>query len=108
MTALIGLSSWLAPLTGSKGFSVAVSLIAGMLVSNLGFENVVAYLYPVIGIFGFVYTVLCSFCLCRRLLASKKSFGKRDCKVHNSGKKAQNHGGRHNEVELKDLTAVNN
>lgn len=108
MTALIGLSSWLAPLTGSKGFSVTVSLIAGMLVSNLGFENVVAYLYPVIGIFGFVYIVLCSFCLLRRLLASKKSFGKSDCKVHNSGKEAQNHGGRHNEVELKDLTTVNN
>lgn len=91
MTALGGLSSWLAPLTGDKKFSAAVSLVAGLIVSNLGFENVVAYLYPVIGLAGAVYIVLCIFFLAKKSSAFKQFFDKRHGKIHDRRKKAQNH-----------------
>lgn len=88
MTALSGLSSWLTPLTGDARFSVAVSLVAGLIVSNLGFENVVAYLYPVIGLAGIIYVILCLYALIKRSFAFKASFGKGNRKIHNGGKKA--------------------
>lgn len=59
MTAMSGLSSWIKELVGSNVFSVIISLIAGLIVSNFGFANVVSYLYPVIGFFGLIYVVLC-------------------------------------------------
>ncbi|MCH5164342.1 MAG: hypothetical protein J1F36_04930 [Clostridiales bacterium] len=88
MTALSGLSGWLTPLTGNKHFAVAVSLIAGLIVSNLGFENVVAYLYPVIGLVGLIYVILCAYFLAKKSFAFKKPFGKRNRKVHDGGEKA--------------------
>ena len=98
LTALSGLSSWLTPLTGDKKFSIAVSLAAGLIVSNLGFNNVVAYLYPIIGIIGLVYTVLCICSLAKRSLALEQPLGKCNRKIHYSRKKAKYHRRRHNEV----------
>lgn len=92
MTAMSGLSSWLTELTGNLRFSVVVSLIAGMIVSNLGFENVVAYLYPLIGAFGLVYIVMCLLSLLKSRATFKKFFGKRNRKVHSGGKQTQYHG----------------
>jgi uncharacterized membrane protein YkvI len=55
MTAMSSLSSWLNSLVGDKRFSIILVLIAGLIVSNFGFENVVAFLYPLIGIAGILY-----------------------------------------------------
>lgn len=88
MTAMSGLTTWLTPLTGDKRFAVAVSLVAGLIVSNLGFNNVVAYLYPLIGIVGLIYVILCTYFLVKKSSAFKKPFGKRNGKVHNGGEKA--------------------
>lgn len=92
MTALSGLSSWLASLIGKK-FSVVIALLAGLVVSNLGFNNVVTYLYPIIGIFGLWYVVACLICLLKKhglneLFSLKKFFGKGNGKIHNRRKKA--------------------
>jgi len=65
MTAMIGLNSWLKPLTGGKWYSIAVVLVAGLILSMLGFENVVGFLYPVIGVIGFAYIVWCIVYLCK-------------------------------------------
>jgi len=59
MTAMIGLNSWLKPITGGKWYSIAIVLTAGLILSKLGFENVIAFLYPVIGVIGFVYIGWC-------------------------------------------------
>lgn len=59
MTAMIGLNSWLRPITGGKWYSILLVLIAGLILSMLGFENVIAFLYPVIGVIGFVYIGWC-------------------------------------------------
>ena len=87
MTAMSGLSSWLTPLTGDKRFAVAVSLVGGLIVSNLGFNNVVAYLYPLIGLIGLIYVLLCSYCLVKKSLSLQAPFGKRNGKVHNCSEK---------------------
>jgi len=59
MTAMIGLDSWLKPITGGKWYSIVIVLISGLILSMLGFETVVAFLYPVIGVLGLVYIVWC-------------------------------------------------
>lgn len=99
MTAMSGLAFWLTPLTKSKNFSVAVTLLAGLIVGNLGFENVVAYLYPVIGFAGLIYVVLSLFFLIRKTHHSRrlssfkqKFFDKRNAEIHNGGKETKNHG----------------
>ncbi len=85
MTALSGLSSWLAPLTGER-FAVIASLILGLTLSNLGFSNVVSYLYPVIGIVGFIYVVACVVVVLKRS-PFKNPLYKRHAEIHNCGKK---------------------
>ncbi len=85
MTALSGLSSWLAPLTGER-FAVIASLILGLTLSNLGFNNVVSYLYPVIGIIGFIYVVACVAVVLKRS-PFKNPLYKRHAEIHNCGKK---------------------
>jgi len=59
MTAMVGLDSWLKPVVGGKWYSIVLVLIAGLILSMLGFETVVAFLYPVIGLLGLVYIVWC-------------------------------------------------
>lgn len=60
MTAMSGLTTWLKSLIGDMKYSVMIVLLAGLILSNLGFENVVGFLYPVIGIVGTVYIVFCA------------------------------------------------
>ncbi len=90
MTALNGISSWLAPLTGDR-FAVASSLLLGLIVSNMGFSNVVAYLYPLIGLIGLIYVIACVIAVSKRSLF-KKPLDKRNGKVHDGGKKTKNYG----------------
>jgi len=60
MTAMAGLNAWLKPLVGGRGrFSIALILLAGLIVAQIGFENVVGVLYPIIGALGAVYITAC-------------------------------------------------
>lgn len=55
LTSASGLTDWLAAQTRDRKFASAVVLLAGLILSNLGFETVVAFLYPIIGIIGAAY-----------------------------------------------------
>lgn len=66
LTAASSLSDWLTAATGARRFSVAAVLLAGLILSNLGFGTVVGVLYPVIGILGAVYLVLACAAAVRR------------------------------------------
>lgn len=66
LTAASGLSDWLTAATGSRRFSVAAVMLAGLILSNLGFETVVGLLYPVIGVLGALYLVLALIAAVRR------------------------------------------
>jgi len=59
MVAMSGLTQWLKGLIGDTKYSVILVLLAGLIFSNLGFENVVSFLYPVIGVLGAVYIGIC-------------------------------------------------
>lgn len=57
LTAASGLTDWLTAAVGDRKFAVAVVMLAGLILSNLGFEAVVSWLYPVIGVLGALYVV---------------------------------------------------
>jgi len=58
LAAMNGLAAWFEGIFGNKLFSAFVILAGGFILSNLGFANVVKYLYPVIGVLGIAYTAL--------------------------------------------------
>lgn len=55
LTSASGLTDWLCAQCGDRRFSSAAVLLAGLILSNLGFETVVSFLYPLIGALGGVY-----------------------------------------------------
>lgn len=73
LTAASGLTDWLTAVTGDRKFSLAAVLLAGLILSNLGFEAVVSWLYPVIGILGAIYISVILIHLARPRLRSKRS-----------------------------------
>ena len=110
LTAMSGLVAWFSSVFGSRLYSAVFVLLLALALSNLGFSNLVGYLYPVIGVLGVIYTVLCLVYVVREAASAKacrKFFHKRDSEVHKRGKNAKNKRRRHNEVELENLTAVN-
>ena len=97
------LSNWLTGLTGSKKFSIIAVLIAGLIVSNLGFENVVAYLYPFIGMMGIIYIIIALKCLIKSAHLSRAPLvdpplNKCNNKVHKRRQNAKNYSRGHNKV----------
>jgi len=78
MTAMSGLTDFFINYAGSRVYSAIVVLIASLIVSNFGFENVIGYLYPIIGVVGVLYIVVCFTYLTKgrykRLSKSAKSF----------------------------------
>ncbi len=109
LTAMSGLTAWFSSVFGSRIYSSVFVLLLALALSNLGFSNVVSYLYPVIGVLGVVYTVLCLIYVARVTCLAKplsKLFDKRDAHIHNGGKNTQNKRRRHNKVELEHLSAV--
>ncbi|MCL2062632.1 MAG: hypothetical protein FWH03_08445 [Firmicutes bacterium] len=58
LVAMGGLVSWFEGLFGKRFFSAVLILGAAFILSNLGFSNVVRFLYPVIGALGVIYTLL--------------------------------------------------
>ena len=58
LTAMSGLVSWFEGILGNKLLAAILVLVAGFILSNLGFSHVVGILYPIIGVLGVIYTVL--------------------------------------------------
>lgn len=109
LTAMSGLVAWFSAVFGGRFYSAVFVLLLALALSNLGFSNVVSYLYPVIGVLGVAYTVLCLIYVARVAVSAKtlrKFLHKRDSHIHNGGKDAKNKRRRHNKVELEHLTAV--
>ena len=109
LTAMSGLVAWFSTIFGSRLYSAVFVLLLALALSNLGFSNVVSYLYPVIGVLGVAYTVLCLVYVARTTVLAKplgKLFNKRNAEIHKCGKHAKNKRRRHNEIELEHLPAV--
>lgn len=95
MTAMAGLTGWLDTLIGDKKYTVLIVFLAGLILSNLGFENVVAYLYPLIGVIGAIYIFLVIMFVARKsplAVTLRSLFHKRDDKIHKRRKDAKNQG----------------
>lgn len=90
LTAMSTLYSWLYATVKSKVFSVTLILTAALTVSFLGFSNVVAYLYPIIGFAGLIYMFCCGFFVLKRSrlssLFDNLLFNKRHRKIHKRSK----------------------
>ncbi len=74
-------------------------LLAAFLFSRLGLKDIILYLYPAEGAFGILLASIC--------ILDEYLFEKHHKKVHSRGEKAEDGGGAHHKVELKDLPAVN-
>ena len=94
LTAMSGLCAWFSCVLGKGIFCPIVVLLAGLLLSRLGFLKVVGLLYPVIGVLGLFYMLLCIvFALrCRRSAKAPNAFFDQcDHKIHQRRKHAKNH-----------------
>ncbi len=112
MTAMSGLTGFFVGYVGSRAYAAVIVLFTGLIVSNLGFENVIGYLYPLIGVVGLLYIIVCFAYLTRNRYkrlskAAKSLFDNGHDDVHKGGKKAKDKGRGHYEIELKDLSSVN-
>lgn len=101
MTAMSGLTGFFEGYVGSRTYAAFIVLLTGLIISNMGFENVISYLYPLIGVVGLFYIVVCFAFITRsrykRLSEAAKSFlNNGDDGVHNSGKRAKNKRRSHN------------
>ncbi|MCL2848390.1 MAG: hypothetical protein FWE13_06600 [Firmicutes bacterium] len=76
LTAMLGLVAWLEPILGSKKFSATTVSVLAFILSNLGFATVVRVLYPIIGIFGVVYTLIAIVFVIRMGVIKRKSASK--------------------------------
>lgn len=103
MTAMSGLTEFFVPFVGSRAYSAVFVLLLSLMVSNLGFETVIAYLYPIIGVVGLFYIAICFVYLTRnryrKLSKTANSFfDNRHHDIHKSGKQTKNQSRSHNQV----------
>jgi len=94
MTAMSGLTSFFEGYVDSRFYASVIVFISGLIVSNLGFENVIGYLYPIIGLVGLLYVIVCFAYLTRnrykRLSKTAKTFfNNRNNPVHHSRQNAK-------------------
>lgn len=75
-------------------------LLAAFLLSRFGFRDIVELFYPVLGLFGLLFSAFAVF--------HEQFFKEYDKEVHSRRQKAENTGCAHHEVELKGLPAVYN
>ncbi|MCI8487855.1 MAG: hypothetical protein HFE36_03995 [Clostridia bacterium] len=76
LTAVGGLVGYLGGKAGGKVFNSAVVVIAGTVTSFLGFTRVVSLFYPLVGVVGLIYIVMCVKFVCKAVKPRKKIFGK--------------------------------
>lgn len=110
LTAHLSLTEWFKTL-GFKRVSAAVIVaVLGLACSFLGFKTVVNYIYPVVGVIGVLFTALCLHYLIKGTApaATHQLFNCRNRKIHQARKHAKHHNRRHDEVDLKHLTTVDN
>lgn len=58
LTAMSGLCAWFSTVFGNGIYCPIIVLLAGILLSRLGFNKVVSLLYPVIGVLGLLYIAI--------------------------------------------------
>lgn len=101
LTAMNCLTDYAAGIVGGRGRAAAGVLIAGLLLSVLGFDRVVGALYPVMGVLGVAYVAMhLVFAVRTRKRARREKLSargdlflhKRDGKIHKRGKHAENDG----------------
>lgn len=93
LTAMQGLCAWFSSLFGKGIYCPIVVLLAGFLLSRLGFSNVVSLLYPVIGVLGLFYVLLGLIFVLRNAPLPKPLyalFHHRNSHIHKGGKHTQN------------------
>ncbi|MCI8413544.1 MAG: hypothetical protein HFE47_05580 [Clostridia bacterium] len=66
LTAVGGLLGYMKNKVAGKVFNAALVIIAGSILSFLGFTRVVDLFYPLVGVFGLIYIVLCVRYVCRK------------------------------------------
>lgn len=90
LTAMSTLYNWVNSYFKSAFCSAFVTLAAGLAVSNIGFSNVLTYLYPIIGVAGLIYMIACVIFVLRSAKSSalfvNMLFNKRNGKIHKRGK----------------------
>lgn len=103
-TTLIGALSTLQSWAAAKGdgtLGMLVSSVFATVISSFGFQRVVDYCYPVIGVIGLLYLLRAAV-----FLARAQFLGKRHKPVHAAGEHAQRHRRGHDEVGSEHLSAV--
>ncbi len=97
-----------------------VIILLAIAVSRLGFESIINFVYPLVGVFGAAYCISIAVFSFRNIFFQKAgkrksllSFGvdfpfrKRNERVHTRGENAKNESGGVNEVESENLPSVN-
>ena len=109
LSALSPLRSWAGIMLGDNDLGALAALIVAGLTACIGFETVVGFFYPIIGIIGIVYIIFAVVYLIRKSsFFDKYFFNKSDRTVHKRGKHAKNDCACHHQIDFKDLPAVNN
>lgn len=85
-----------------KIFSSLISLIIIFLTSLLGFNDIIKYVYPIIGGFGFVMLFIL------RNLTLKLCFNSANNEIHSAGKNAKQESACHNKVKFENRSSINN
>lgn len=86
-----------------KHKSALLSLCLPLLLSFFGFDKIVEYLYPLIGVVGFLMLMFLS-----KNLFFKQRFKFVNGKIHHASKNAKQSGGSHHKVDVKHLPTINN
>ncbi|MDR2202485.1 MAG: hypothetical protein LBP26_07020 [Clostridiales bacterium] len=88
LTAMNGLTDWFYTLFASRLYASVLVLLTALSLSNLGFANVVTYLYPIIGVLGVVYVALAVLCALRIIAPRARLFRVRKLRAGAGGFKA--------------------
>ncbi len=92
LSAHLALADWTATLVKSKLFSAMLPAVAALAVSVMGFRTVVDALYPVLGVLGAGYLILCASYLIRSAVSLKQLGKHTHAEVHCRRKHTQHHG----------------
>lgn len=88
LSSHLALSEWLTTLIGHKAYSAFIVFLGGLILSFVGFKNVVDFIYPIVGYVGFFYIAINILYLIKSSasLTDKKLFHRGNNKIHNACK----------------------